>query len=102
VVDPGSTDGSRDLIKQYESRITRVILEPDKGPPDGLTKGFAAATGEICGFLNSDDVLYPGAISSAVKYLSEHPAVDIVSGAANVIGPDDRILRRVYSDRMNL
>ena len=101
IVDPGSTDGSRELIRQYETQIARAILEPDKGPADGLNKGFAAATGEIFGFLNSDDILYPGAVSGAVKFLLDHPEVDVVSGHAKVIGPDDRILRLTYSDRMS-
>lgn len=102
VVDPGSTDGSRELIKRYESRIARIILEPDNGPADGLSKGFAVATGDILGFLNSDDVFCAGAVSAAVRFLSAHPAVDVVSGHAKVIGPDDRILRRTYSDRMSI
>ena len=42
VVDPGSTDGSRDIIERYRDRIAHVIFEPDKGPSDGLNKGFAA------------------------------------------------------------
>lgn len=102
VVDPGSTDGSREVIRQNEAQIARVILEPDRGPADGLNKGFAAATGDIFGFLNSDDILYPGAVSEAVKYLSNHPDVDVVSGHAKVIGVDDQILRRTYSDRMSV
>jgi glycosyltransferase involved in cell wall biosynthesis len=61
VVDPGSTDGSRDIIESYGDRIIKV-LQPDKGPPDGLNAGFARATGEIFGFLNSDDYLLPGAL----------------------------------------
>ena len=99
VVDPGSTDGSRELIESYESRIARIIFEKDDGPADGLNKGFAAATGQIFGFLNSDDVLYPGAVSGAVRYLLNHPKTDVVSGHGKVIGPDDRIYRLVYSDR---
>lgn len=99
VVDPGSTDGSRELIMRYESRIAKAILEPDNGPGDGLNKGFAVATGEIFGFLNSDDILDPMAISAAVRYLSGHPKVDVVSGNAKIIGPDDRIYRLAYSDR---
>lgn len=102
IVDPGSTDGSRDVVKGYECRIARALLEPDNGPADGLNKGFSIATGEIFSFLNSDDILYPGAVSAAVKYLSNHPKVDVVSGHAKVIGPDDQILRRAYSDRMSV
>lgn len=102
VVDPGSTDGSRELIERYKSRIARAILEPDRGPADGLNRGFAAATGDIFAFLNSDDILYPGAVSAAVRFLSKHPAVDVVSGHSRIIDPDDRVLRRAYSDRMSL
>jgi glycosyltransferase involved in cell wall biosynthesis len=101
VVDPGSTDGSRETIRRYEARIARAILEPDKGPADGLNKGFAAATGEILGFLNSDDILYPGAVSEAVRHFLNYPDVDVVSGHAKVIGADDQILRLTYSDRMS-
>jgi len=100
VVDPGSTDGSRALIAAQGSRI-KAILDKDNGPADGLNKGFAAATGDIFGFLNADDILYPGAIYAVVRFLSSHPQVDVVSGNANVIGPCDEILRRVYSDRMS-
>ncbi|MCB1155752.1 glycosyltransferase, partial [bacterium] len=54
VVDPGSTDGSRDIIERYRDRIATVITDPDKGPPDGLNKGFAAATGDIYAYMNAD------------------------------------------------
>jgi glycosyltransferase involved in cell wall biosynthesis len=99
VVDPGSKDGSRELIKSYESQLARIIFEKDEGPADGLNKGFAAATGEIFGFLNSDDILYPGAVSGAVRYFLNHPKTDVVSGNGKVIGPDERVYRLVYSDR---
>lgn len=101
VVDPGSKDGSRELIKRNESRISKVIFEPDDGPADGLNKGFAAATGDIFAFLNSDDILYPGAVSGAVRYFAAHADVDVVSGHARIIDPDDQVLRRAYSDRMS-
>ncbi len=44
VVDPGSTDGSRDIIEKYHDYIDHIIFEPDCGPADGLNKGFAHAT----------------------------------------------------------
>ena len=62
VVDPGSTDGSRDLIKSYGDRIAHCIFEPDRGAADGLNKGFERATGDVFGFLNADDLLFPGAL----------------------------------------
>ena len=99
VVDPGSTDGSRALIRQYESQIARAVFESDRGPAEGLNKGFEAATGDIFSFLNSDDVLYPGAVSAAVRYLTRHPKTDVVSGHAKVIGPDEHVYRLAYSDR---
>lgn len=102
IVDPGSTDGSREVIRRYEALIARAILEPDNGPADGLNKGFAATTGDILGFLNSDDILYPGAVPEAVRFFSNHPEVDVVSGHAKVIGSDDRVLRLTYSDRMSV
>jgi glycosyltransferase involved in cell wall biosynthesis len=99
IVDPGSTDGGREIIEKYRSRFHAVIFATDDGPADGLNNGFVAATGDIFGFLNSDDALCPGAVSAAVRYLSQHPNMDVVSGHAKVIGPDGRVRRLAYSDR---
>jgi glycosyltransferase involved in cell wall biosynthesis len=101
VVDPGSTDGSRDIIERYRSRIAQVIYEADRGPADGLNKGFACATGDIFGFLNSDDVLLPGAVRSAVSFLSANN-VDVASAHAIVIDAEDRKLRTAYSEPFSL
>ena len=102
VVDPGLTDDSREIIERYRPRISKIILRPDQGAADGLNGGFAEATGGIFGFLNSDDILLPGAVSSAVAFLEKNKEIDVVSGHSNLVGPDDRFLRRVYSDRMSL
>lgn len=102
IVDPGSTDNSRDIIERYRSRIAKVILDPDKGPADGLNKGFSCASGDVFGFLNSDDILFPGAVKRVVCYLSDHPEVDVVSGHAIIIDEQDREIRKSYSDRFSL
>jgi glycosyltransferase involved in cell wall biosynthesis len=95
VVDPGSTDGSRDIIERYRDRIDKVILSPDSGPAEGLNKGFAQATGDIYGFINSDDALLPGAVTRVVKAYSKKPDADIVSGHLYMVGENNELIRSV-------
>ncbi|HMH64712.1 MAG TPA: glycosyltransferase family 2 protein [Rhizomicrobium sp.] len=102
VVDPGSTDGSRDIIERYRDRIAHIVYEPDKGPADGLNKGFARATGDVQAYLNSDDLLLPGALAGAATAFGAHPDADLVYGHGYVIGPDGATLARCRSDRFNL
>jgi glycosyltransferase involved in cell wall biosynthesis len=85
IVDGGSTDGSREIIEKYAGRLAWWVSEKDKGQTDAINKGFARATGDVLAWLNSDDVLLPGAVKSAVDYLSAHPEVGLVYGDANFI-----------------
>lgn len=98
IVDPGSTDGSREIIEAYRSSFADVILEEDSGPADGLNKGFSRATGDIYCFLNSDDKLEPGALLEISKWFKRHPAIDVVSGHAWIVDRDENRLRRAWSD----
>lgn len=102
VVDPGSTDGSRHIIERYRARISQVIFEPDRGPADGLNIGFSKASGEIFGFLNSDDILLPRTLSHVVRFFQTHPYVDVVSGHTMIIDEHDRPIRSSYSDSLSL
>jgi glycosyltransferase involved in cell wall biosynthesis len=79
VVDPGSTDGSRELIESYGDRLIKVF-ERDEGPADGLNKGFAKATGEIYGFINSDDYLLPGALKQVSDFFNTCDQNTFVTG----------------------
>lgn len=101
VVDPGSTDGSREIIERYRDRIDKIIFEPDNGPADGLNKGFAQATGDIFGFLNSDDVLLPGALTQVAKAFNLSSQTDVISGHGIVVDANGKEIRRIYSDRFN-
>ena len=58
VIDGGSTDGSVDVVKQYEDSISYWVSEPDCGIYNAMNKGVAKATGEYCLFLNSGDILH--------------------------------------------
>lgn len=102
VVDAGSTDGSRDIIEKYRSKISKIIFESDGGPADGLNKGFKLATGEIFGFLNADDVLEPRALSDVAHFFELSPSVDVVSGHSWVIDAGGKKRRRFYSDQFSI
>ncbi len=100
VVDPGSTDGSREIIAGYGDRLT-AILEPDEGPADGLNRGFARATGNVFGYINADDMLLPGALDAVARTFAD-PATDVVCGNGTMIDADGRTLRSVYTSRFSL
>ena len=55
VIDGGSTDGTLEVLRQYESYIDKWISEPDNGIYDAMNKGIELSTGEVIAFLNSDD-----------------------------------------------
>jgi len=101
VVDGGSSDGTVDIIKKYEDRITRWVSEKDKGQTDAINKGFAHASGDILAWINSDDTYQPGAISAAVKYLQEHPTVGMVYGDCNFINESGQVIGKFNSAQTN-
>jgi glycosyltransferase involved in cell wall biosynthesis len=98
VVDPGSTDGSREMIEAYGSRVIPVF-EPDDGPADGLNKGFALATGDLFGFVNSDDRLLSGALTCVARRFASKPDVDVITGCGYFIDAHGRQQRRVVFSR---
>jgi glycosyltransferase involved in cell wall biosynthesis len=75
IVDPGSTDGSREYVQSLSAKDDRVklILESDLGPADGLNKGFQIATGEIIGYLNSDDYYLENIFERVVAAFNLNP-----------------------------
>lgn len=59
VVDGGSSDGTMDIIKQYERHLSRWVSEPDRGVSHAFNKGIAMASGDVVGIINSDDYYAP-------------------------------------------
>ncbi|MCB0193560.1 MAG: glycosyltransferase [Anaerolineae bacterium] len=73
VVDGGSRDGSLDIIKKYSPWLTGWISEPDRGQAHALNKGFAMCTGQLLGWINSDDLLLPGALPALALAYRQNP-----------------------------
>ncbi len=94
VMDGGSTDQTATIVAEYGSRL-KWISEKDRGQSHAINKGFAMATSEIVGWLNSDDILLPGAISSVVKAFGEAPPhVGGIYGEGYLMDRDGRITGR--------
>jgi glycosyltransferase involved in cell wall biosynthesis len=85
IVDPGSTDGSRDIIERHRDRFSAVIFEPDRGPSDGLNKGFAACDADVIGYLNADDRLRPRALDWVQRFFQSNPEVEAIVGAISIM-----------------
>ena len=79
VIDGGSSDGSAEIIRQYEDRLTYWVSEPDQGQYDAINKGFAKTTGEIMAWLNSDDKYTPWTFSLVADIFSSYPEVDWIT-----------------------
>jgi glycosyltransferase involved in cell wall biosynthesis len=81
VVDGGSTDGTLELLERHAGTYNlRWISEPDRGMYDAINKGLRMATGEILGYLNSDDLHFPWTVEAAVEAFANHPGADAIYG----------------------
>lgn len=80
VIDGGSTDGSVDIIRRYEGRLAGWVSERDEGQGEAVNKGFSRASGDVIGWVNSDDLFQPGAVRAAVESLLRNPQAGMVYG----------------------
>lgn len=88
IIDGGSTDGTVDIIKKYESQLTYWVSEPDKGMYDALQKGFDHSTGEIMGWLNADDLYFNGCFFLLSKLFVQHKEINWVTGTSHILNSE--------------
>lgn len=100
VMDGGSSDGTVDILKTYSDRII-WRSETDKGQTDAVNKGIRLATGDIIGWLNSDDIYFPGAVQKVLKVFEEKPEVNVVYGNAWHIAEDDSYIEDYYTEEFD-
>jgi glycosyltransferase involved in cell wall biosynthesis len=95
VIDGGSQDDTTALLRQYanQKRWTHLhwVSEPDRGQSDALNKGFSRASGDIVGWLNSDDRYRPGCFEYVAEVFARHPDVDVVYGDYTWIDESGRV-----------
>jgi glycosyltransferase involved in cell wall biosynthesis len=95
VMDGGSTDGTVDVLEASENVNWRS--EPDHGQSHALNKALAASSGEIIGWLNSDDAYFsPQAIRDVVSLFDSEPDVDVVYGHALLVDSAGNILKMIW------
>jgi len=92
VIDGGSIDDSVAIIRKYEKRLSAWVSENDRGQSHAFNKGLALAGGEIIGWLNSDDIYYPGTLERIGSFFAAHPETDVLFGDYAYIDPADEVV----------
>ncbi len=93
VIDGGSSDGSVEIIREFEPLLAYWVSEPDQGQTDALRKGFDRATGDIQGWLCSDDELEPDTARTVLDFFRAHQEASWAFGDARFIDEWGRVLR---------
>lgn len=93
IIDGGSTDGTVDIIRKYESQISGWISEPDRGMYDAINKGFARTSGEIMGWISATDKLQPGGLIVVGSVFRDLPEVEWITGRRTVYSDEGMTIR---------
>jgi glycosyltransferase involved in cell wall biosynthesis len=80
IVDGGSTDGTLDVIRKYEDKLTGWSSQPDKGMYDALNRGFAQSSGQVMGWISATDLLHTRSLFLVGSIFRELPQVEWITG----------------------
>lgn len=103
VIDGASTDGTMEIVERHRRNLAKVVSERDHGIYDAMNKGIVAASGEIVGFLNADDVYANADVLSKVAAVMRRDGLDAVYGDVAFYRPGDqgKPLRRYRSSNFS-
>ncbi len=94
VMDGGSTDGSVEVIRRYAKHLTYWQSEPDGGQVKALSAAFRRCTGDICCWLNSDDLFMPGTLKKVRDRFREDGGLELIYGDYFLLQPDGRLIAK--------
>jgi glycosyltransferase involved in cell wall biosynthesis len=92
VMDGGSTDGTVAILERYAGRL-RFVSEKDGGQSAAVNEGFRRTSGEVIGWINSDDFYAPGALGEVGAYFADHPEVDWICGRCPIVDAEGHIIK---------
>lgn len=94
IVDGGSTDSTLKIVNEYSEIINVLISEPDKGIYNAMNKGIQISTGDILGFLNSDDTYaYNNVLSDITNLFLSNKNLDLIYGDVDYVDPHGTVKR---------
>ena len=96
IIDGGSSDNTVEIIRKYEPWLTYWISESDKGQSHAINKGFEHASGDVFGWLNSDDYFHPIGLHTLVALRKAHPLAVAWVGACQDVDINGNRLRRRF------
>jgi hypothetical protein len=94
VQDGGSMDGTLAILEKYQSALSGWVSEKDGGQSHAINQGFARTSGDVMGWLNSDDLLLPDTLKKIADFFNRYPEVDVVYGDRLLIDEDDMEIGR--------
>jgi len=97
IIDGGSTDESVEIIKHYEQYLKYWHSKQDAGQAFAIREGFERATGDILGYLNSDDILLSRALQIVADIFSKEQKIQCLAGDCINIDAEDKYLFTRYS-----
>lgn len=101
VMDGGSTDHTLEILRQYDNQLI-WNSEKDRGQSHALNKGLALSTGEIIGFINSDDCLEPGALLKVGDFFATHTEADWLTGKCRTVDEQGYEIRKIVTYYKNI
>jgi glycosyltransferase involved in cell wall biosynthesis len=100
IIDGKSSDGSADLIKSKSEKLAFWQSKPDEGMYDAINQGFSRSTGEVLGWINSDDKLLPWTLKVVSEIFEQHPDIDWISSRYPLWWSHDGICRGAGKTRI--